>query len=71
MQGTDLSRKRTWRSFRRSAVENSRAISILTQLLQTPYGMAAITPALLRLDPYWDPLRSDPRFQKLCEEKQN
>jgi len=29
-----------------------------------------ITPALLRLDPYWDPLRSDPAFQKLCEEKQ-
>ena len=24
----------------------------------------------LRLDPLWDPLRSDPAFQKLCEEKQ-
>ena len=28
-----------------------------------------ITPALLRLDPIWDPLRSDPAFQKLCEDK--
>jgi hypothetical protein len=26
--------------------------------------------ALLRLDPIWDPLRADPDFQKLCEEKQ-
>ena len=55
--------------------ENSRAISTLTQLLQTPYsswlyGPAPITPALLRLDPIWDPLRADPAFQKLCEEKQ-
>jgi serine/threonine protein kinase/TolB-like protein/Flp pilus assembly protein TadD len=49
--------------------ENSRAISTLTQLLQTPY-VVPITPALLRLDPMWDPLRSDPAFQKLCEEKQ-
>jgi TolB-like protein/DNA-binding winged helix-turn-helix (wHTH) protein/Flp pilus assembly protein TadD len=55
--------------------ENSRAISHLTHLLQTPYsswlyGPAAITPALLKLDPIWDPLRTDPAFQKLCEEKQ-
>jgi serine/threonine protein kinase len=54
--------------------ENSRAISTLTQLLQTPYAgwvePLAITPALLRLDPLWDPLRADPAFQKLCEEKQ-
>jgi TolB-like protein len=55
--------------------ENSRAISNLTQLLQTPgiswlYDPAPITAALLRLDPFWDPLRSDPAFQKLCEEKQ-
>ena len=52
--------------------ENSRAISTLAQLLQTPYatGPAPITAALLRLDPFWDPLRSDLAFQKLCEEKQ-
>ena len=55
--------------------ENSRAISTLTQLLHTPYqsrlyGPPPITPALLRLDPIWDPLRADPAFQKLCQEKQ-
>jgi tetratricopeptide (TPR) repeat protein len=49
--------------------ENSRAISTLTELLQTPYRVP-ITPPLLRLDPMWDPLRADPAFQKLCEEKQ-
>jgi TolB-like protein/Tfp pilus assembly protein PilF len=54
---------------------NSRAISTLTRLLQTPYeswlyGPWPVTPALLRLDPLWDPLRADPGFQKLCEEKQ-
>jgi TolB-like protein/Tfp pilus assembly protein PilF len=53
--------------------ENSRAISTLTRLLQTPYGgwlysPAPITPALLRLDPIWDPLRADPTFQNLCQE---
>jgi serine/threonine protein kinase/predicted Zn-dependent protease len=55
--------------------DNSRAIETLTRLLQTPSdsyiyaGVAHVTPALLRLDPLWDPLRSDPAFQKLCEEK--
>jgi serine/threonine-protein kinase len=55
--------------------ENSRAITRLTRLLQTPYGgwlysPTPITPALLRLDPIWDPLRTEPVFEKLCEEKQ-
>jgi TolB-like protein/Flp pilus assembly protein TadD len=54
--------------------ENSRAISTLTRLLQTPYlsafyGPTPITTALLRLDPLWDPLRTDPVFQKLCQEE--
>jgi TolB-like protein/Tfp pilus assembly protein PilF/predicted Ser/Thr protein kinase len=54
--------------------ESSRAITTLAQLLQTPYESwlydASLTPAFLRLDPLWDPLRADPAFQKLCEKKQ-
>jgi TolB-like protein/class 3 adenylate cyclase/Flp pilus assembly protein TadD len=41
------------------------AIPILKRLLQIPYRNA-ITPALLRLDPIWDQIRNDPRFQKLA-----
>ena len=44
------------------------ALPLLNHLLTSNYD-TAITPALLRLDPVWDPLRNDPRFQKLCEEK--
>jgi TolB-like protein/Tfp pilus assembly protein PilF len=45
------------------------AISILERLLKTSY-YDPITPALLRLDPEFDSLRDDPRFQKLVEEPQ-
>src|SRR4029077_1933807 len=50
--------------------EPDRAIAALQKLLSIPAGIQ-VTPALLRLDPTWDPLRDDPRFQKLCEEKQH
>ena len=45
------------------------AIPRLQHLLQIPYNNC-LTPALLRLNPQWDPLRSDHAFQNLGEEKQ-
>ena len=49
--------------------DKNRAIPRLQRLLEIPYT-ECLTPALLRLHPQWDPLRGDPAFQKLCEEKQ-
>jgi TolB-like protein/Tfp pilus assembly protein PilF len=52
-----------------------RAIPVLQKLLATAYSGALgpgapLTPALLRLDPMFDPLRGEPRFEELCQDKQ-
>jgi serine/threonine-protein kinase len=45
-----------------------RAIPLLKDALSAPC-QEALTPALLRLNPLWDPLRNDPRFQELIIQK--
>ncbi|MBA3385516.1 MAG: tetratricopeptide repeat protein, partial [Chthoniobacterales bacterium] len=46
--------------------EPDAAIEILQRLLSKPGGP---TCGVLRTHPMWDPLRSDPRFQRMCEER--
>ncbi|HET7065821.1 MAG TPA: hypothetical protein VFI49_16235, partial [Rudaea sp.] len=43
---------------------NDEAIDLVRQLLQIPCGRV-MSSALLKLDPAWDPLRKDARFEKL------
>ena len=48
--------------------DSDNAIAALQHLLSIPYGPPPVTPALLRIDPDWDNLRNDPRFQKMIAE---
>ncbi|HEX8678964.1 MAG TPA: hypothetical protein VF683_03330 [Chthoniobacterales bacterium] len=45
--------------------DHDRALSLLEKLMKQSYA-DCVTPALLRIDPIWDSVRDDPRFQKLA-----
>ena len=42
------------------------ALPLIEHLLQSEISL--LSPAILRLDPAWDPVRKDPRFQKLIDD---
>jgi serine/threonine-protein kinase len=49
--------------------EADAAIPLIRQLLTMPGAGRDLSPALLRLDPIWDPIRYDSRFRELSAEE--
>jgi len=48
--------------------EREKALATLETLSDRRYARTEVSPHLLRLNPFWDPLREDPRFRALVAE---
>jgi len=48
--------------------EREEALAALERLSSLEYSRGQVSPHLLRLDPFWDPLRDDPRFRALIQD---
>jgi tetratricopeptide (TPR) repeat protein len=47
------------------AGRSDEAIALISEFLKSPSVFSSVSPHTLRLDPLWDAIRDDPRFQKL------